>query len=52
MAELTRAAEAVDWLSRDSVTSISLLEASRAIHNALVVLEELSSSSNERVRPG
>lgn len=51
VAELTSAAESIDRLYHDSVSSIALLDASRAIHNALIVLSDLSGSSDNAHLP-
>lgn len=50
MAELASASEAVDWLSHNFVSSIALLDASRVLHNALIVLGDLSSSWDDGLK--
>jgi len=51
MTDLTATAATVDSLCATSSPSMSLLEASRAIHNALVALEDWSGASNDDLHP-
>jgi len=51
VAELINVAAVVDKLCDTSSPSMGLLEASRAIHNALVVLADVSGSPDTKALP-